>query len=470
MLTRRNEIILVAVLAALAAVRVAVFITLPIFGPTDETQHFDDVIRYSRGDIPRAIGPCSRELFEWTPVFINPDYWFDPERTTIPKTDVESYNASVIRAVLDGQVPTPPNHELLEPPLYYIVAGAWLRVGEVFGMRGFELVYWVRALHIVITAAIVLIGYSAAAAVFPGNALVRLGTAALLATWPQDALYAVTNDALVPVCAGVAFLGLTKWSTGGWNPTRAAAVVAASLAATLLTKVTAAPIVAVMVVAALCLALSDWRTFIPLTVAGLVVALWLCWNKMTFGYWTGSMPKLQSFDFSVKPIGRWGESTLWTWRGAKDYWSELIANFWRGEMIWHGKQIGAKLMDRVYLFATVAVILTAALSLLRNPSASQWTAVSIGAWGFLGSAMYLVVATFTIDFGPKGTPSPYYSFPGFVNARLMDGVMIPFAVMFAYGLSALRWRWLSWTLLIAYCGAMTLSEIWLHIPTFRESW
>jgi hypothetical protein len=470
MLTGRREKILVAALAALAAVRVAICITLPIFGPTDEAQHFDNVIRYSRGDIPRALEPHTRELSEWTPAFIDPSYWFDPQLSPIPRSEVESITANTIRGILDGKITSPLNHELLEPPLYYVLGGVWLRVGEACGMRGFELVYWVRSLNVLIVAAIIVVGYAAASAVFPDDPTVRIGTAALLATWPQDALYAINNDALVPLCAGLAVLGLAKWSTDAWKSTTAAAVVGASLAATLLTKNSAAPVVAVMALAAISLALRDWRSAVPLAISAAVVGLWFAWNKMTIGHWTGTTPKFQFLQFSVKPFQRWGESSLWTWTGAKLFWSELIAKFWRGEMIWQGKQIGIAAMDRVYLFATVLGILGAAVKLLKNPNLSQWTLVSVGAWGFLASAFYLVVATVSIDFGPMRTPSPFYSFPGFVCGRLMDGVMVPFAVMIAYGLSALRWRWLVISVLVAYCAAMTASEIWLHVPIFREIW
>jgi hypothetical protein len=48
--------------------------------------------------------------------------------------------------------------------------------------------------------------------------------------------------------------------------------------------------------------------------------------------------------------------------------------------------------------------------------------------------------------------------------------MVPFAVMFVYGLTAFPWRWLTDFLLVAYCVAMMASEIWLHVPIFREIW
>jgi hypothetical protein len=296
-----------------------------------------------------------------------------------------------------------------------------------------------------------------------------VGTAALLATWPQDALYAVNNDALVPLCAGVAFLGIAKWSAGIWTPTKAAWVVGAGLVATLMTKVSTAPIVAIMALATLCLAMRAWRALIPLAAWAAVLGAWLAWNKTTIGYWTGTTPKFEFLKFTPKPMRRWGESPLWTWRGGRTFWSELIAKFWRGEMMWHSRQIASVPMDRLYLFATVWGTLGAAIKLLKTQNVAQWTLVSIGAWGFLASVFYLVVATFSLDFGPMGTPLPG-DFPGFVCGRLMDGVMVPFAVMFAYGLTALRWRWLTDSVLIAYCAAMIASEIWLHVPIFREIW
>jgi hypothetical protein len=470
MLTRRKEKILVGALAVFAAARVAAFIPFPIFGPTDEAQHFDNVICYSRGEIPRDLGPHRRELAEWTPFFINPSYWFDQRQTPIPKARFEEHDATLVRGIRDGTIPNPPNHERLEPPLYYVIAGFWLRIGEAIGAREFELVYWVRSLNVAIVAAIVVVGYAAAAAGFPEETTVRIGTAALLATWPQDALYAVNNDALVPLCAGVAFLGIAKWCAGQWKPTTAAAVVSSSLVATLLTKVSAAPVVTVMAVAAIGLTLRNWRAAIPIGLGAAVVGLWLTWNKRTIGFWTGTAPKFDLLGFSLKPIGRWAASPLVTWRGASAFSTELVAKFWRGEMIWHNRQVGVYWMDRLYLLATILGLCGAAVRLVKDKNVARRTLVAIGACSLLASVFYLVVATLAIDFGPMRTPSPYYGFPGFVCGRLMDGAMIPFALTFAYTASTLRWRGLGAALLAAYCAVMVASEIWLHVPIFREIW
>ena len=54
--TRRRDRWLVAVFCVAAALRVLLFIAAyPFFNNVDEQAHFDNICRYSHGDIPRAL-------------------------------------------------------------------------------------------------------------------------------------------------------------------------------------------------------------------------------------------------------------------------------------------------------------------------------------------------------------------------------------------------------------------------------
>ena len=48
-----------------------------------------------------------------------------------------------------------PNHESLQPPLYYALAGLWWRIGKECGLHDGFLLYWIRFLNVFIIAALV---------------------------------------------------------------------------------------------------------------------------------------------------------------------------------------------------------------------------------------------------------------------------------------------------------------------------
>src|SRR5207253_1719840 len=70
------------------------------------------------------------------------------------------------------------NHESGEPPLCYALAGGWMNVGRLVGLRGLPLLYWVRFLNVGIGAALVWVGFAATRSTFPDNQFLQLGVPA----------------------------------------------------------------------------------------------------------------------------------------------------------------------------------------------------------------------------------------------------------------------------------------------------
>src|SRR5690349_11122774 len=130
---------LVLLLCAVAAVRVFVFAAaFPFFNNVDEGWHFDLVVKYSHGDIPRSLETMSPESADAFARYGTPEYFLKPEQFAngrIPAPPwtqpVGTVNAELAASAARFQSMT--NHEASNPPLYYVVAGSWLRLGRVCG-------------------------------------------------------------------------------------------------------------------------------------------------------------------------------------------------------------------------------------------------------------------------------------------------------------------------------------------------
>ena len=156
-------------LCVLAAIRVFVFAAaFPFFNNVDEQAHVDLVVKYSHAKPPRGIEPFAPEEALYFAVYSTPEYFVKPEQYggqypppnwLLPQNDLQK--------ILDDEIPfweSRLNHESGEPPLYYALAGGWMNVGRVLGLRGLFLLYWVRFLNIGLAAALVWIGFAISSA------------------------------------------------------------------------------------------------------------------------------------------------------------------------------------------------------------------------------------------------------------------------------------------------------------------
>src|SRR5579864_8791709 len=81
---RRYEFVIVTVLSILAAVRIFVFCAaFPVFSQVDEDMHFDLVLRYARGQVPRSFDPLAPETLNWVVPYASPEFLQDPQQ--LPK-------------------------------------------------------------------------------------------------------------------------------------------------------------------------------------------------------------------------------------------------------------------------------------------------------------------------------------------------------------------------------------------------
>src|SRR5713226_4303806 len=347
-----NKRLLITLLCLVAALRVFAFsAAFPFFNNVDEQAHVDLVIRYAHGYLPRGLDQFSAESARYFALYSSPDYFLKPEQFDSGKFPPPNWTLPPEERdrVLSEAVPvwqSRQNHESSEPPLYYAIAGCWLNLGKIVGVKDGCLLYWIRFLNIFIAAALVWLGFVVARVVFPDRQLPQIGLPLLLAVWPQSALYSVQPDALSPLFFGIAFIGLIMLLRAESPCVWLGITIGLALAATILTKTSNLPL---LIVAGAALAFKLWsqtksgrlRQALPALVAiicsaALPIGVWVAWNYHAAGDFTGTASKIQLLDWTRKPIADWWHHPIFTLHGMKEFWSALLASFWRGEFIWHG--------------------------------------------------------------------------------------------------------------------------------------
>jgi hypothetical protein len=473
----------------MAALRVFVFsAAFPFFNNVDEQYHFDLVLRHARAGASRPLAPVSPEAAEYIAVYESPEYYMAPEDfregVVLPPVWILPRDAALARfkgfeSLWQSRI----NHEGVNPPLYYFVAGLWWRIGEMCGMEGGHLLYWVRFLNVFIAAGLVWLGYGAARLVFPGPWFPRLAVAVLLAFYPQDLFYSIQSDVFSPLLFGLAFIGLIKqWRDE--TPTVVLAVFTGlAIAGTTLVKATNLPLLAVSFLAVLSkirqLSKAEkLRPALPsLGLLGVCVLLpvagWMLWNYHHLGDFTGTTQKIRLMQWTRKPLNQWWPHPLFTWHGQKEFFGELLASFWRGEFRWNRHLLASPLADAFYGLSSLALIAANFPSLFRRNGGApplQRPVLWMALGSFVAVIAFQALSSMAFDFGPCEYPSRAH--PLFTSGRLMSGALIPFLLLYARGLDKmLGWRghaWLPLAVLASIVLLITISEIQLTLPVFSS--
>src|SRR5215468_8652515 len=305
-----------------AAARVLLFsAAFPFFNNVDERRHFDLVIRYAEGHVPRGAELISPATLPYLSNYASPEFLSAPEE-------------------FDGGT-----------------------------------LYWVRFLNPFLVAALVWLAYVAARSMFPEQVALRLGVPLLIATVPQDAFYGINNDVLSPICFGLVFICLIKWFLEPKPSISLGIVTGLSIAAAYLTKLSNLPLIIVAVGAILWWCILEARAgrlrgaIPPLgalaVCAAIPIVAWLCWTKTHFGDFTGAASKAELLGWTTKPFSDWWSHPIFTAWGMWTFLSELIASFWRGEFMWHAKTVGSKGLDLFYVLSSLGLVVIAVISLAR---------------------------------------------------------------------------------------------------------
>ena len=482
----------VLLLCALAAIRVFVYsAAFPFFVLVDEEAHFDLVMRYSHAQIPHDLGLYSPDSIPFIAGCRTWEYLLKPEQLptdalpppwTMPPEKAQSRLATHAAAWRTAE-----NHEALNPPLYYATAGLWLDGGRLLGFAGEYLLYWVRFLNVFIAAALVWLAFIAARLVFPERLFLRLGAPLLVAVLPQDTFYSIQSDVLSPLCYGIAFICLIRLLRTDNLPVGLSALSGLALTATVLVKSSNLPLLAISGAALLLHAASLWKTgklrassaglgvLVPCTL--LPLAAWSSWCFHVSGDLTGAAAKAKAIGWTLKPFSDWWSHPIFTPAGLWTFWSGLMATFWRGEFTWHGfnHKLASPFADTFYALSSLVLCGGAAFALTRNRPATEPArrqALFLALTGFLAGIVFLGFLSLLYDFHDCPYPSRIY--PYFASGRLLSGSLIPFALLYMYGVDCLFSRfktdWPRWLAMAAVVLICTASEIAITLPVFGSQY
>jgi len=483
-----HERAIVWLLCLLAGVHVFVFsAAFPFFSNVDEQVHLDLALRYSHGQVPRALDtPCS-EALPYFAIYNTPEFLWPSD--TYPQGQFPSppwkQPLDKIKPMLQSRVAaweTVKNYEVSQPPLYYSLAGCWWRIGKAIGVQNGFLLYWVRFLNVFFVALLVWLGFVAARMIFPDNLFLRLGVPALIAFMPQTAFYSIQNDVLSPLCFGGAFILLVRWLQAEQPGVRLGIFTGLAMAATFLTKISNAPLLAVSALAVL---LKTWRLFrterlrpaMPALFAfaicaGLPVMLWLVWCKIIFGDFTGSEAKIKFLGWTHQPFAEWWQHPIFTPHGFWTFLSGNLATLWQGEILWHRKPLAIHGVDSFYAVLSAGLLALALVALFQRPAVtttSQWRTLCFAFGCFAAIVAFFGWLSIIYDFHDCFYPSRAH--PYFTSGRLLLGALIPFLLLFVFGLDRALTRFSNFAKFFMLTGIilfMLISEITIDWPIFQN--
>ncbi len=445
-----RELRIVALLCLAAALHLFVFsAAFPFFNVVDESAHFDVVVRYSRGELPRLAGPLDPEVMRYVRYYSTLEYlWaadtlpqqkFPPPPWTLTASEVVENLAAKAKI----WPAFPDNYEASQPPLYYTVAAVWWHLGQFLHLAGGSLLYWLRFMNILVVIAIVWFAYVAARLVFPEKSFIRLGVPALATVFPQSAFYTVQNDICSPLCFGIAFILIINWDGAEIPTVQLGAAAGSAIAATFLTKISNLPFV---LASAAFVSWRIWqlgrrgrlgpatRSIVALIIcSALPITLWLIHTKHAFGDFSGLQAKMRILSWTIKPVPAWWHHPIFTLQGAWTFISELLSGFWQGEMFWHHQHLGFAVGNLAYVILSIVPLAWAAVA-LDGPGISQaqkhalWFALA----AFLAGIVFLGFLSLIFDF--HGCVYPSRQKPYFTSGRLILGALIPFLLLCVLGL------------------------------------
>jgi hypothetical protein len=497
----RRKRIIIFCLCLMGAFRVFAFnAAFPLFNNVDEDAHFDLVYKYSQGHLPCSWSEkFSRESSELIMLYGTWEY-LEPEESPEDSAYQPLWklpNARETSLFSEGLVKKQryKNHEMGAFPIYYLVAGLWYRVEQLFGLGEGDLIYSIRFLNVPLFTLLVWFSYLFARALFPEKDFQQIGLPLIVAFFPQDVFYSINSDALSPLLFAMSFFLLLQLHFES-KSYRYHLLTGLVVSATVLTKISN-----VTVLALLCIIIvlkirrlageKKVKAYFPrlitlLAAATIPVVIWLTRNYVVLGDVTGSADKIAQLGWSLKPLSKLWDHPILTPRGLLFFLTELTKTFWRGEIVWHLERIASKSADIFYIISTAFFILASALCIILNigKANKQYRFVlAISFCVLILSVLMLAVLSMLYDFGKSWYPSQ--KLPYFVSGRLISGVLLPFLLIYIDGLERIFW-WLKGRvnlliILAIIAIGITLSELsvtskvfkspcnWFHMEKYRES-
>jgi hypothetical protein len=209
--------------------------------------------------------------------------------------------------------------------------------------------------------------------------------------------------------------------------------------------------------------------------AGVPIGGWLAWTKYHFGDFTGATEKMQALGWTLKPIGAWWHHPIFTLPGLWTFISGLIATFWQGEFLWYGQPMTSPVVNTIYTIFSLGFVGIALANLLPRFTATtvaQQQALWFGVWNLAVSLVFLAFLSVIYDFHDCFYPSREH--PYFTSGRLMGAALIPFLLLFVYGMdcaaSRLNGQRARLIALAGFVLFMLITEITVDWPVFSNEY
>ncbi|HXF10203.1 MAG TPA: DUF2142 domain-containing protein [Desulfuromonadaceae bacterium] len=480
--TRERRIVWLA--CGLATLHVFLFsAAFPFFNNTDEDSHFDLVVKYAHNDIPLDHSPEESLRFLATyhsyaylsTVDDFPDRQF-PKPLWKQPAELQPKLLAAKEAVR-GSVA---NLESAQPPLYYTIAGLSWNVCRHLGLSDGNRIYALRFLNAFFVVALVILGYTTARIVFPAQVFPRLAVPLLIAFFPQTIFYSINNDLLTAVTFSLTFLLLTKWMRTDPPDARLGAALGIAVAVSFLAKMSTVPLIAATFAAVLAKAAlpakgkkisASLPALAALFISAAVpMAAWMATCRVRFGDLTGTAFKMNRLHWTYQPFGEWWHHPLFTPHGFWYFLSGNIASLWQGEFWWNGKPMTLPLSNLIYVILTLIFVGTAMVAIIRDRKSQSFPPLALSFACVTVAFLFYGFLSVIYDF--DGCAYPSREHPYFVSGRLLLGALVPFLLLFTWGIQRAFHRSdrAKWIALVTLLGFMLLSEIATDFPAFTNEY
>jgi len=452
-----NQTWIAAAMCCFAALRILTFAAaFPLFNNVDEQDHYEMVYKFAHGYMPEKELPLTDpEMARVFTLYGTREYLIPVETLRAARMDVPiaKLPAQMKGALYQWNV----DHWMMQrdieaqsPPVYYMVAGAWYRIGETAGLRDWALAYWVRFMNAMVYAMFMWISFLFVKEIYPDREFLCAAVPMLLAVFPQDIFYGVNRDVLTPLLSALVLLLLFRALKQGGSQGYEFVAGAFLTGISFLTEVSNIVLFGVLAIVLYALggnvangverAKNLKIKSVAAVSAFLVPALWIFRNRMVLGDFTGSKAKTTQLGWTVKPWHDLLSHPIFSLRGMNRFLADLIPMFWRGEYYWSGARLQSEIADRFYVISSYLLIAVFALYLSRKVDViDRWERLSdyVSLYLVLASVLFLAAISLPYDFHQCFYPSRAY--PYFVSGRIVNGSLLPFALIYLIGLEYL-WR------------------------------
>jgi hypothetical protein len=269
----------------------------------------------------------------------------------------------------------------------------------------------------------------------------------LVAFIPQTSFYSIQNDPLSPLCFGALFYCLIRLLKAESPDVKLGILTGVAMTITCFAKLTNLPLLAM---SALVIFFKMWQwikagklraalpMFISLAAFAGLSLFWFGWCKYHFGDYTGSEIKVKFLGWTHKPFNEWSNHPIFTVAGTWAFISKLMITFWQGEFWWHGLELNIPAINSIYVilsFSFVGLAVCGLFSRRTSKTLIQRQALWLCIFNFAAVIAFLGFLSILYDFNFCICPSR--EFPYFTAGRMILGALIPFILLFLYGIDYL---------------------------------